>query len=146
MYRLTIEEIRDARIKFSEQKKTARRRFDKNNEPIQFELSFEEWIQIWLDSGHWYERGCGKNQYCMARKGDIGPYSIDNIEIIPTSQNKSDGMKGGNSTSFKKGNVPSDYNKQRVSETSKNRHNENRIKKYIEYLESEGYTIIKTQS
>ena len=32
---------------------------------IPFNLSFEEWYDIWLKSGHWHERGLGKNKYCM---------------------------------------------------------------------------------
>jgi hypothetical protein len=48
---------------------------------IEFILTFEEWFQIWQDSGYWDQRGLGKNQYVMSRYGDQGPYSITNVFI-----------------------------------------------------------------
>lgn len=49
---------------------------------IQFLLTYEEWLKIWLDSGHFHERGRQKGQYCMARLGDKGPYAVGNVKII----------------------------------------------------------------
>lgn len=49
---------------------------------IEFKLTFEEWDQWWKDSGHYHERGKGIGKYVMARKGDIGPYAIGNLECL----------------------------------------------------------------
>lgn len=54
---------------------------------ILFLLTFEQWLGIWLDSGHLSERGCRKGQYVMGRVGDQGPYSVTNVKIITVEQN-----------------------------------------------------------
>lgn len=61
---------------------------------IAFLLTYEEWFQIWQDSGHWFERGRGANKYVMARFGDIGPYAIGNVKIITGAENVSEGNLG----------------------------------------------------
>lgn len=57
---------------------------------IPFLLTFSQWLKIWKDSGHLYERGRGKGKYCMARFGDIGPYAVSNVKIILFSENASE--------------------------------------------------------
>src|SRR6266446_3506192 len=57
---------------------------------VVWELTFEDWIQVWIDSGHLDERGKGRGKYCMARFSDSGPYKIGNIKIIPYGQNISE--------------------------------------------------------
>lgn len=54
---------------------------------IPFLLSYEQWLEIWLESGHWHERGCKKGQYVMARYGDTGPYERTNVKIITHADN-----------------------------------------------------------
>jgi hypothetical protein len=61
---------------------------------IDFLFSFDEWWDMWQNSGHWEERGTKNGQYVMARKGDVGPYSVSNVDIILASQNISDAHKG----------------------------------------------------
>ena len=61
---------------------------------IEFLLTFEEWLQIWLDSGHLHERGKDKDQYCMARYGDRGAYAIGNVRIITNSENSRENLLG----------------------------------------------------
>lgn len=61
---------------------------------IDFLLTFEEWLQIWQDSGHLNERGRKKGQYCMARYGDVGPYSVENVKIILHANNVKEGLTG----------------------------------------------------
>lgn len=68
--------------KYSTQKKTAAQR------GIGWEMSFPQWWKVWSDSGRWAERGRGL--YVMARIGDTGPYSVENVEIITQSQNSKD--------------------------------------------------------
>jgi hypothetical protein len=78
----------DLRHDFRSQKSSAKIR------GIPFELTFEEWLQIWQDSDHLHERGRKKGQYCMARFGDIGPYAVWNVKIILHGENVSDGQTG----------------------------------------------------
>ena len=79
-------------IRYRQQKDNARRR------KIYFLLSFEEWKDIWEQSGHWEERGRGIEQYCMSRIGDIGPYEVGNVFIQLRTDNSNDATKGKPST------------------------------------------------
>lgn len=56
---------------------------------IAWHITFPEWLNVWLESGHFHERGRGTG-YVMARIGDVGPYAVDNIEIITAAQNAAD--------------------------------------------------------
>ena len=60
---------------FSIQKRKAKQR------KIEWQLSFDEWWNIWQESGHWEERGAERGKYCMSRKNDIGPYAVGNVYI-----------------------------------------------------------------
>lgn len=55
---------------------------------VPFEISFEDWLQIWKESGHFEERAA--TGYVMCRKGDEGPYSKENVYIAHSSINKQD--------------------------------------------------------
>ena len=55
---------------------------------IDWLFTFEAWVKVWVDSGKWEHRGNRKGQYCMARKGDQGPYSPENVVIKTTEENK----------------------------------------------------------
>ena len=61
---------------------------------IEFLLSFDEWLAIWQKSGMLPKRGRLSYQYCMARYGDTGPYSMGNVMIIPNTYNCADGSTG----------------------------------------------------
>lgn len=54
---------------------------------IDFNLTYEEWLKIWTDSGHLSERGCHKGSFVMSRIKDQGPYAIDNVIIQTKYQN-----------------------------------------------------------
>jgi hypothetical protein len=54
---------------------------------IAFELSFGEWLSIWLASGKLLRRGRGQGQYCMARHHDRGDYTADNVSIVLAAEN-----------------------------------------------------------
>ena len=70
---------------------------------IEFLLTYEEWLQIWIDSGHLSERGRKKDQYVMARFGDKGPYAVGNVKIVTANQNMSEAHIGKpKSLEFKK--------------------------------------------
>jgi len=57
---------------------------------IEFLLTFDEWMKIWIDSGHWHERGATRGKYVMARIGDVGPYQVGNVKIILHEENLSE--------------------------------------------------------
>ncbi|WP_175952838.1 hypothetical protein [Burkholderia sp. BCC0405] len=60
------------------------------NRGIAWDLTFEEWLKIWIDSGKMHLRGRGAGTYVMARIGDKGPYSVENVFICTNAQNVSD--------------------------------------------------------
>ena len=70
---------------FASQKRNAHKR------GIAWELTLGQWWAIWKTSGHWEQRGRG-NGYMMCRKGDTGPYSVDNIYIATGVENTSHAM------------------------------------------------------
>lgn len=76
-------DCRNPKRAFTEQRRNAKTR------GVGWELSFADWWRIWQESGHWNERGRGEG-YCMARWGDSGPYSVDNVYICTIGQNFSD--------------------------------------------------------
>ena len=73
---------------YTQQKSNAKRR------RVAFSLTFNEWKQIWLDSGKWNQRGRGAEKYCMCRIEDKGAYSIKNVFIGQGKKNVSEGNIG----------------------------------------------------
>ena len=61
---------------------------------IDFNFTFEEWKDIWINSGHWHDRGWGANKYCMSRYNDIGPYEVGNVFIQTNGENISQAQMG----------------------------------------------------
>lgn len=61
-----------------------------NLKNIPWLFTFEEWYKVWIDSGHWDNRGRKANEYCMARIKDVGPYSVNNVKIVKCSVNCGD--------------------------------------------------------
>jgi hypothetical protein len=57
---------------------------------IEWSITFPEWMAVWDDSGHFDERGKGRDKYCMARVHDIGPYEVGNVYITTIAGNVSD--------------------------------------------------------
>lgn len=72
----------------------AQQRRDARHRSIDFLLSFDQWLDIWEASGRLAERGRLYGQFVMARLGDVGSYSVDNVEIITSGQNHKDGNIG----------------------------------------------------
>jgi len=60
---------------------------------IEWLLTFDKWLEIWMNSGHYHERGT--HSYVMCRKGDVGPYSEDNVYIAHFHQNLKDAHLNG---------------------------------------------------
>ncbi len=61
--------------KYNQHKRNATRR------GIEFLLTFEEWLNIWTQSGKLDQRGLKRGQYVMCRNGDQGPYAVGNVYI-----------------------------------------------------------------
>ena len=53
----------------------------------QIEISKQEWIEWWKETGHWEERGNGREQYGMFRLDKTKPFTLDNI-ICDQQKNK----------------------------------------------------------
>ncbi len=75
--RLAGEILKKRREAYQVQVRNARRR------SIEFMFSYEEWLDFW--EGDLEQRGV--NGLVMARKGDVGPYSVENCYIITAQQN-----------------------------------------------------------
>jgi len=67
--------------------KYASHRISAERRGISFELTYGQWIKIWIWSGHLHERGKKVGQYCMARFDDKGPYAVGNVKIILRTEN-----------------------------------------------------------
>lgn len=63
-----------------------RQRQNARNRGIGWEMTLWQWWSVWQESGLWHQRGPGSG-YCMARYGDSGPYSVENVYITTISQN-----------------------------------------------------------
>ena len=55
---------------------------------IKWDLSYEDWLEMWLVSGKWEQRGRKAGQFCMCRYGDVGSYSKKNCYIDLTNNNQ----------------------------------------------------------
>lgn len=86
---LTNEELKIAKQKYQSQiyNVEGKNRVDLNGNLIEMRLTFEEWLDIWLQSGQWNNRGVHNGQYVMSRIGDIGHYEIGNVEIKTAREN-----------------------------------------------------------
>lgn len=57
---------------------------------IPFLLTYEQWLEIWLESGKWHQRGWRRGQYVMARPGDKGAYEVGNVVIRLAEDNRAE--------------------------------------------------------
>lgn len=80
----TSVELEDAKRKYGIHRAQARSR------GLAMELAFDEWMWIWIDSGHWYERGTRRGQYVMSRYGDKGNYALGNVHIQTAAANSAE--------------------------------------------------------
>lgn len=94
VYGITVEEF-DSIMEESEalgfqrlDKSFRRHRTGAKHRGIEFLLTLREWWGIWKP--HYHKRGVGGGKMVMGRKGDVGPYSVENVEIIPFEKNVAD--------------------------------------------------------
>jgi hypothetical protein len=73
--------------KYKRQKKSAEKR------GIEFILTYNDWLAIWMKSGKLDKRGRHKGNYVMCRKNDSGPYAVGNVFIATTSDNVKEAHK-----------------------------------------------------
>lgn len=78
---------------------------------IDFNLTFEEWYDIWQQSGHYNERGRGAGTYVMSRCNDTGAYEIGNVFVQLNAQNVIDAKNTGR----KKGSIHTEETKKLFS-------------------------------
>lgn len=82
---------RSKRYAKSPKGKYAYQKYKAKKRGIEFLLTFEQWLDIWLKSGHMDERGTLHNKhYVMSRHKDKGPYAVGNVEIISHGANVAD--------------------------------------------------------
>ena len=108
---MTEKELAKIKARYTQQLCAARKR------GIEWLFTFETWWKMWEESGQWLNRGRKSGQYCMARKGDQGPYSPDNVDIVLVNVNTSDACKG--KSSWNKGKSPSAETREKISQAIK---------------------------
>lgn len=66
-------------------------RIDKAGNPIEMRLSFEDWLDLWLDSGKIGSMGVRRGSYVLCRKGDLGHYEVGNVFVASSLDNIMEG-------------------------------------------------------
>ena len=74
----------DRLVKYRAQKNNAKRR------GIDWELTFDQWWQLWDASNRWNQRGREVGNYAMCRNNDVGPYAFGNVKIKTITENRYD--------------------------------------------------------
>lgn len=70
--------------RFVEQRNNSKKR------GIEWRMTLWQWWMVWDESGKWPLRGRTRNAYVMARLGDTGPYSVENVYITTLADNGRD--------------------------------------------------------
>jgi len=73
--------LQTPRRKYQEHKGHAKQR------GVAFELTYDEWWEIWQKSGKYKRRGNRKGQFCMHRISDQGAYAVGNVYIGKVERN-----------------------------------------------------------
>jgi hypothetical protein len=80
-------ELRHPFDKYCLQNYHSQSKVDKNQQRVDFRLTFGEWWALWHESGKWSSRGCKTGQYVMCRYDDAGHYEVGNVFIATTDDN-----------------------------------------------------------
>ena len=113
--------LRKLRQRYTTQKALAKDR------GVDFEFAFDEWLRVWVESGHILERGKEGHQYVMARLEDKGPYRVGNVKIITGSEKVSESQIGrprsqtwrANNSMKHRGRIKSVEHRRKLSEANK---------------------------
>lgn len=89
-------DLKQAKHKFDRLVRSGRRQDRKDilGNPIECRLTFEQWLKVWVDSGHYHEMGAGKGKYVLSRKDDIGHYEEGNVFVQSHSDNVRQSLLG----------------------------------------------------
>ena len=69
------------------QRRFIQQRANAKNRGIEWCLTFGEWRDWWLESGHVDERGRCRGEWVMGRAGDTGPYALENLRCLRAEDN-----------------------------------------------------------
>ncbi len=58
-----------------------------NQRDVEWDISFADWRDLWLEDDRWLRRGTGPDELVMSRPGDVGPYALSNVRIITQRAN-----------------------------------------------------------
>jgi hypothetical protein len=89
--------LKKQRAAYSVQKRNAKQR------GIEWKFTFKEWWAWWQVDDRWANRGMGNDKFVMARRGDTGPYSPENVYCATHKQNHADIRPGVMSENVRKG-------------------------------------------
>lgn len=120
-----FEKMANAKKRYTQQQYAAKQR------NIEWLFTFESWWMMWKESGKWEQRGNKRGQYCMARKGDVGPYSLENVDIILATKNSSDATKGKQAWNIGVPRSPETIEKMRIAATGVKQSDETCLKKSL---------------
>ena len=79
---LTEEQKKFFMQKYKAKIASTKNRKDKNGNPIEFKMSFEEYVSLYLDGNVIPSR-----EYVLARNNDIGHYEIGNVAVVHMLEN-----------------------------------------------------------
>lgn len=119
---LTKEQLSQLKRKYRFQINNCKNRTDALGNPIQMKLTFDEWLDIWIQSGHIFDIGNTQGKYVMSRYNDIGNYEVGNVAIIPCGENVRQAHRGvpkNRGTTINQGIKRTDEVKQRISDAHK---------------------------
>lgn len=71
--------VKEQLLKYNRHKHAAK------NRGIAFNLTFQEWVELWGDK--YDQRGLGKEALCMCRTYDQGAYEVGNVRIDTHANN-----------------------------------------------------------
>lgn len=78
---LMVDVTRRLKRRFVQQRANAK------NRGISWQLSFDEWRDWWLATGHVDQRGRQRGQWVMGRPYDSGPYVLGNLLCLRAEDN-----------------------------------------------------------
>lgn len=87
-------DLKQERISFLGFKSNRLNYCKKKGQEFNFDLTFEQWLKVWVDSGKMDQRGRKAHEYCMSRKDRYKPYTYENMIIVVRRQLCAENTKG----------------------------------------------------